>query len=184
MARCEDCESWQYAPGCGQCRPGDAAGVRGAARSLRQAARSGANAACYSGCVTDAETLRRDRRRFHAHTATALIGFFGWLGVVALERLILHAVIPWLLVGFSLVALASGVLAVMVKRTFMTGPVEPEEGDDPYADVGDALGSPGLHGLDLAPAYTRAVAPYGVLGVGLTLLALSVYWAIAGLPGS
>jgi hypothetical protein len=129
----------------------------------------------------DAATLRRDRRLFHAHTAAALIGLLGFIGVLALERLFVAAVIPWLLVGFSLPIVASGVLAIKIQRTFITGPVELDEATDPH-DVGDALTTPGIHTLDFLPSYTRAVGPYAILGVGLVLLALSGYAAIAGVP--
>ena len=72
-------------------------------------------------------------------------------------------------------------MAIAVGRTFFTGPVE-HDFDAPHGDVGDGLASAGLHTLDLWPAYTRAVAPYGLLGLGLGLVALSGYWAYAGLP--
>jgi hypothetical protein len=132
--------------------------------------------------VTEAATLRRDRRRFHAHAATGLLGFLGWLAVIGLERLFVDAIIPWLLVGFSLLLCVSGVLAIMIGRTFLTGPADPGDGTDPYADVGDALGSPGIHTLDFNPAYTRAVAPYAHLLIGLCFLALSCYWVFTGGP--
>lgn len=131
--------------------------------------------------MPEAAALQRDRRRFHAHTATALLGIAGWLMVAAFHRIIVPAVIPWLLVASSLLLTASGVLAIMVQRTFISGPVEVTD-DGPYADQGDALATPGLHTLDLAPAYTRAVAPYGLFLVGLSFLGLSIYWAVAGLP--
>jgi hypothetical protein len=128
----------------------------------------------------DPEQLKRDRRRFHAHTATFLLGLGGWLFLAAFERLFVAAAVPWLLVGFSALVVTSGVLAILVKRTFMSGPLE-VEGSGPYAELGDALTTPGLHTLNLTPGYARATAPYAVLGVGLVMLALSGYWAFAGL---
>jgi hypothetical protein len=132
--------------------------------------------------VTDIAAMQRDRRRFHAHAATGLLGMIGWPAVAALERLFVPAVIPWLLIGFSLLLTASGVLAIMVQRTFITGPVELEDDNDPHDGVGDALTTPGIHTLDFAPSVTRAVGPYAFLAVGLGFLALSGYWAYAGLP--
>lgn len=131
--------------------------------------------------MPEAAALQRDRRRFHAHTATALLGIAGWLMVAAFNRIIVAALIPWLLIASSLLLTASGVLAIMVQRTFISGPVEVTD-DGPYADQGDALATPGLHTLDLAPAYTRAVAPYAFFLVGLGFLGGSIYLAVTGLP--
>ena len=131
--------------------------------------------------MPEAAALQRDRRRFHAHTATALLGIAGWLMVAAFNRIIVAALIPWLLIACSLLLTASGVLAIMVQRTFISGPVEVTD-DGPHADQGDALATPGLHTLDLAPAYTRAVAPYAFFLVGLGFLGGSIYWAFTGTP--
>lgn len=128
------------------------------------------------------EELRRDRQRFHAHTATFLLGVAGWLFVLVFHALIVKAVIPWLLVVFSVIMIASGVLAISVGRTFISGPAGDEGPSAPYGDLGDALGTPGIHTFDLVPSYNRAVAPYTILGLGLALLALSGYWAVAGMP--
>lgn len=133
----------------------------------------------YRGRRMDAAELRRGRRLFHAHTATGLIGFLGWLAVVGFSRALVAAVVPWLLIGLSLVMCASGVLAIRIKRTFITGPAEP--GDGPHGDVGDAMSAPGIHTFDFLPAYTRAVAPYGLFGVGLVFLAVSIFGMVVGL---
>lgn len=134
--------------------------------------------------MTDVAAFARDRRRYHAHTVTGLIGILGWFLTPALLRMLVHAVIPWLLLGFSLLLTASGVLAILVQRTFLTGTVDPDDDNpgDPYAGVGDALATPGMHSLDFAPGKTRAAGPYAFLAAGLGTLALSGYWAYAGLP--
>lgn len=131
----------------------------------------------------DPEALRRDRRLYHIHTATALIGFLGILGIFPLERMIVASVIPWLFVGFSLPIVASGVLAIKIKRTFITGLTELDPDVDPH-DVGDALTTPGMQTLDFAPAKDRAAGPYAILFFGLIVLVLSTYAAIAGPPWS
>lgn len=130
----------------------------------------------------DPEELRRDRRCFHAHTATFLIAVAGWAFVFAFHALFVKAVVPWLLVAFSLVMTAPGVLAISVERTFLTGPAGDIGLTAPHGDVGDALGAPGLHTFDLTPAATRAAGPYTVLGLGLLLLAVSGYLVAIGVP--
>jgi hypothetical protein len=133
--------------------------------------------------MLEPDDLRRDRHRYHAHTATFLIGFAGWILVAIFETMILPPAIPWLLVAFSLLLTASGVLAISVGRTFMSGPASDDLGPaDPYESPGDALDTPGIWTLDFWPSWTRAKAPYGFLGAGLVFLALSGWWALAGMP--
>jgi hypothetical protein len=128
------------------------------------------------------DDLKRDRHRYHAHAATFFLGLAGWLLVATFETMISPPVVPWLLVASSLLLTASGVLAISVGRTLMSGPAHDLGPADPYEDPGDALVTPGIWTLDFWPSWTRAVAPYAFLGAGLVFLALSGWWALGGMP--
>jgi hypothetical protein len=109
---------------------------------------------------------------------TFFISIAGWILVAAFASMIAAPVVPWLLVAFSLVLTASGVLAISVGRTFMSRSATGDLGlADPHEPPGDALELPAVF-----PGWTRATTPYAILGVGLVLLALSGWWALRGMP--
>ena len=82
----------------------------------------------------------------------------------------------------SVVFFASGVLAVLARRTlFSNRATDDLAGVDPYETSGDAVDTPGLWTLDTWPSFRNATAPYCVLAVSLLPLALSIYMMLDGL---
>jgi protein-S-isoprenylcysteine O-methyltransferase Ste14 len=127
--------------------------------------------------VDEAEQLARDRKRYHLHAITFVIGLLGWSGIGVLSAIIEPGPLTWLMVAFSAVLVASGVFAIAVKRTVLSKRANDSDDDDP----GDALVTPGIWSGDLWPSFSNAVAPYAVLLVGLALLGFSLIWALRAL---
>jgi hypothetical protein len=126
-------------------------------------------------CVDEAEQLALDRRRYHLHAITFVVGVSGWAGIGLLSAIIETGPLTWVMVAFSVVLVASGVFAIAVKRTILSKRVDDTHDDDP----GDALATPGIWSGDLWPFFSNAVAPYALLLVGVALLGLSMTWALS-----
>jgi hypothetical protein len=126
----------------------------------------------------EVDAFARDRRRYKLHAATALIGMIGWLGTAALSNMIVPAARAWVLVGFAVLLVVSGALAISVGRTLISKSAHETHGLDLEGDPGDAMSTPGLASLNLLPGATNAMAPYGLLIIGLVFLALSLMWAL------
>lgn len=126
----------------------------------------------------DLEALRSDRRRYYAHAATFFIGILGLVFSLAFGAIVQQWLLPWLLVFFSAVLVASGVLAVSVSRTLFSGRATSLGPPDPYEEDGDALFRPGIWTLDFWPSFTSATGPYAVLGVGMAFFFLFLYVAL------
>jgi hypothetical protein len=127
--------------------------------------------------MDEAEQLTRDRRLYHLHAATFIVGLFGLIGAAALSAMTVPRVAIWIAVGFAAILSISGVLAIIVKRTLFSKRAEDTQGFDFEGYPGDAIETPGLWSGDYAP-YANAVAPYTVLLVGLVFLALLLTWAL------
>jgi hypothetical protein len=128
--------------------------------------------------MDEAQRLARDRRLYHLHAATLLVGFFGLLASLALTEIIYPRVALWLAIGFAAVLIVSGVLAIMVKRTMFSKDAEDTHGFDFEGHPGDALETPGIWTGNLNAYYTNAVAPYTVLLVGLGFFGFLLFWAL------
>ncbi|MEM6995819.1 MAG: hypothetical protein AAF721_35240 [Myxococcota bacterium] len=127
--------------------------------------------------MTVDEHLGRDRRLYHLHAATFLVGVGGLVLTVVLAGAFEDWVGAALFAGFGLVLVVSGIAAIKVGRTLLSKRVDEDlPGLDPYDDDGDALMSPGLWSLDLWPSSSNATAPWAVLMVGLVFAALGSYW--------
>jgi hypothetical protein len=128
--------------------------------------------------MDEARALARDRRLYHLHAATLLVGVFGMIASVGLTEIIIPRVALWLAAGFAAVLIVSGVLAIIVKRTLFSKDAEDTHGFDFEGHPGDALETPGIWTTNLNPYFTNAVAPYTVLLVGLIFFVLFVFGAL------
>ena len=127
--------------------------------------------------MDEAKKLARDRRLYHLHAATFILGFLGMVGTEAVPQIFVPGVAHWLAAGFAAIFTTSGVLAIIVQRTLFSKRAEDTRGWDFEGHPGDAIETPGLWTTDYAP-FTNATAPYAVLLVGLVCFALFLTLAL------
>ena len=77
--------------------------------------------------MNEVKAFAKDRRLYHLHAATFIIGFLGILAAVPMTQIVLDPrVAAWFGVGAAVVFTISGVLAVAVKRTMFSKSAEEE----------------------------------------------------------
>jgi hypothetical protein len=128
--------------------------------------------------MNEPDELARDRRLYHLHAATLIVGFFGLIGTMILDGVFVPRVTIWVAMGFSVLIAVSGVLAIIVKRTLFSKQADDTDGLDFEGHPGDAIETPGIWSGNLSPKYTNTFAPVGVLFLGLAFFGFFLWWAL------
>jgi hypothetical protein len=128
--------------------------------------------------MNEHEAFAKDRRRYHAHAITCIVGLVGLSSSPVLANIVDDRVALWLGIAFAATLAASGALAISVGRTIFSKRAEETKGLEHEGDPGDAIESPGLWSFDLWPWFSNAVAPYALLSTGAVFVVVLLFFAL------